>query len=280
MQPTSTSEKASFWRLPQLGHVELMRATYRRHSFNRHFHEGYAIGVIEAGALGYRYRDQDVVAAPGEINLAIPGEAHNGFAADPKGWCYSMFYLDTRLVQRAAADLADRCTAPPFFTQGKINDPQLAAELITLHRQIAAGEASILEVESRLVWVLSRFILRHAHQRPSMARFGCEKRAVARTKAYIREHFDEGITLDELSRRAGLSRYHLLRVFKAETGLPPHAFHNHVRVLHAKELIAHGHAIIEAAHATGFYDQSHLNRIFKRTFGVTPGQFSNSVQEI
>ncbi|NNF99668.1 MAG: hypothetical protein HKM93_09840 [Desulfobacteraceae bacterium] len=71
--------------LPRLGNLELLKASYGRHVFNRHFHERYAVGVIEAGALGYHYRGKDIVAAPGDINLAIPGEAHDGFAANGQG---------------------------------------------------------------------------------------------------------------------------------------------------------------------------------------------------
>jgi AraC-like DNA-binding protein len=280
MKTGQINEQSKYWRLPQLGNVELLRASFRRHSFNRHFHEGYAIGVIEDGALGFRYRGEDVVAAKGDINLAIPGETHNGYAADPGGWRYSMFYLGLGLVQRAAAEIADRAAPPPFFSRGTVRDPQLAAELVALHRDIEANKATALETESRLVWVISRFIMRHAHDRPVPVRIGNEKHSVARAKLYIQERYDQNITLAELSRRAGLSRYHLLRVFKAETGLPPHAYHNHVRVICAKNLIARGHSIIQAAHRTGFYDQSHLNRVFKRTFGITPGQFSNSVQDM
>ncbi|NEQ55828.1 MAG: helix-turn-helix transcriptional regulator, partial [Leptolyngbya sp. SIO3F4] len=54
---------------------------------------------------------------------------------------------------------------------------------------------------------------------------------------------------------------------------PPHAYLNHVRVHQAKRLLASGHSITDAALSTGFADQSHLHRHFKKMVGVTPGQY-------
>ena len=95
-------EQGRAWRAPGLHGAELLAASFRRQVFARHFHEGYALGVIEGGALAFRYRGQELVAAPGEVNLAVPGEAHDGRAAAEAGWTYRMFYLEPELPARAA----------------------------------------------------------------------------------------------------------------------------------------------------------------------------------
>jgi hypothetical protein len=61
------------WRIPHFSNLELLRGTSLTHSFPRHTHERYAIGVIEQGALGYFYRGEHVVATAGNINLCVPG---------------------------------------------------------------------------------------------------------------------------------------------------------------------------------------------------------------
>ncbi|MFM2303350.1 MAG: hypothetical protein RLZZ135_759, partial [Cyanobacteriota bacterium] len=63
----------------------------------------------------------------------------------------------------------------------------------------------------------------------------------------------------------------LNRVFSQEVGVPPHAFLNQVRVWRAKAQLAKGIAISQVAVETGFYDQAHLTRHFKRLLGYTPG---------
>jgi AraC-like DNA-binding protein len=83
----------------------------------------------------------------------------------------------------------------------------------------------------------------------------------------------ENISLAELASFAYLSRFHLIRVFKKHTGLPPHAYLEQIRVNRAKELLKSGMPIIDTAYELGFVDQSHLTKTFKKFAGTTPGQF-------
>ena len=85
MKTQPPNEKAKIWRTPDLEGIELLHARFKRHAFNRHFHEGYCLGVIESGALGFNYLGKNMVAEAGNINLAIPGETHNGFSAGDQG---------------------------------------------------------------------------------------------------------------------------------------------------------------------------------------------------
>lgn len=70
--------------------------------------------MIEEGALGFFYRGENVVAAPGKINLCVPGEVHTGQPATPEGWCYRMLYFGTSVLEQVAADVADRPGSCPF----------------------------------------------------------------------------------------------------------------------------------------------------------------------
>ena len=72
------------------GGVTILHARYRSQHFARHAHENYALGVIESGALAFRYRGEGVVAPTGHLSLAQPGEPHDGAPAGPDGWAYRM----------------------------------------------------------------------------------------------------------------------------------------------------------------------------------------------
>ncbi len=65
-----------------------------------------------------------------------------------------------------------------------------------------------------------------------------------------------------------------LRVFCKQVGLPPHAYLVQTRVARAKVLLSMRLPIAQVAADTGFTDQSHLNRHFKRIVGVTPRQYA------
>jgi AraC-like DNA-binding protein len=77
-------------------------------------------------------------------------------------------------------------------------------------------------------------------------------------------------SLDDLAAESGMSPFALVRAFRAETGLPPHAYVNHLRVRLARQLLDRGVAPADVAAQAGFADQAHLTRHFKRVVGVPP----------
>lgn len=279
MNRSHRAETYHVWCIPRFRNLELLHGTYLTHSFPRHTHERYAIGVIEQGALGYFYRGENVVAVPGNINLCVPGEAHTGQPAVTEGWSYRMFYLDVTLLQHVAADVAGRPRDLPFFQAGVINDAGVAQQLRHLHRHFETLDTPLLAQETVLFQVLTQLIHRYADDPPPLQRVGYEPRAVRLLKHYIESHYADDISLAQLSHLTNLSRYHLLRVFRDTVGIPPHTYLRQVRIKHAKALLASGQPIAEVALATGFTDQSHLTRWFKRLWGFTPGQYRNSVQD-
>ncbi len=271
-------EKAKFWIAGDLGGLELLRATYVTHSFSRHTHERFAIAVIEAGAEAFWYRGATQVAPPGSIALVNPGEPHTGHAAGEEGWSYRVFYPEAGLLSRAAR-LAGARREVPFFPEPVIQDPLVAALLGGAH-EVLERSSSALERESRLLWALSQLISRHAERRPEPQPARRERAAVRRAREYLRDRYRENVSLEELSGAVNLSPFHLLRVFREEVGLPPHAYLIGVRIRRARELLAAGCPVGRAAAETGFADQSHLSHQFKRKFGYTPGQYARNSKNL
>ena len=103
-----------------------------------------------------------------------------------------------------------------------------------------------------------------------------EHPAVARVVAYL-ESSAGPVSLDSLADLVHLSKSHLVRLFRSQMGLPPHAYLLRVRISRACRFLAAGMPIAEAAHAAGFADQSHLTRHFKYYLGLTPGAYVRSL---
>ena len=262
-----------------LGTVNLMHARYVTQTFAPHFHEGYCLGVIEKGALGFRYRGEHVVAPAGAVNLAIPGEVHTGQAADDAGWTYRMFYLDCDLLASAASQMAGRATPLPFIREGVLFDSDLAAMIRWLHRGMQDPARSVLEKETGLLAVLDLVIRQYSRPHITGRPTGREPEAVAIAREYIHAHHHRDISVCELAAAAGLSPYHFIRVFSRQLGLTPHAYLTQVRVQEARQRLLAGESPAETALPAGFYDQSHLTRHFKRIVGTTPARYRNSVQD-
>jgi AraC-like DNA-binding protein len=269
-------ESAAMTPLPQLAGVELLRARYVTQSFSRHFHDGYALGCIESGAMRFRYQGRSEVAARGQVNLVVPGEAHDGHRATPEGWTYRMFYLTPEVVAGAAQALS--CPGLPDFGMGVIDDAGLAARVRLTHRLLERPEVGLLEKATRLTGLLTEWIARWAEEGGRPRAPGREHRAVARARELMGEEYGADLSLTVLAREAGLSPWHLVRVFERETGVTPHAYLTQVRVERARQRLAGPDRIADIAAECGFADQAHLTRLFKRQTGMTPGNFRKNLQ--
>lgn len=267
-------ETAKFWHDPALGDLEILRATYITHTFVPHVHEGYAIGVIERGAETFAYRHATHVADAGTLVVIHPGEVHTGAALTPVGWSYRMLYPDAEQLQQAASQLTGVVSDYPFFRTAVIKDPQLVQQFVHLHTHLEA-DATVLERESYWLAFLTQLIARHGdgcRSTPTQVP-KANRELLQQALAYLETNYAANVTLDELAAQTHLSPYHLLRLFKATYGLPPHAYLTQLRVQRAKRLLLAGQPIAAVALAVGFTDQSHLTRHFKRIVGVPPGQY-------
>jgi AraC-like DNA-binding protein len=93
----------------------------------------------------------------------------------------------------------------------------------------------------------------------------------------IRERFVTALSLDEIALHAGLDIFQLIRAFRGQLGVTPYAYVTQLRVGRARALLTRGVPPSEIAARVGLYDQSQLNRHFKRIVGITPGQFARAV---
>lgn len=83
----------------------------------------------------------------------------------------------------------------------------------------------------------------------------------------------------DMAQSIAVSPYHMIRQFKAACGLTPHQFQIQCRVRKAQRLLEEGKSVTEAAYATGFCDQSHFDRCFKRIVRLTPNAYRQSVRQ-
>ena len=104
---------------------------------------------------------------------------------------------------------------------------------------------------------------------------GLSARRLEAVLGYIGEHLHAALTLRDLAAVAHLSPYYFARRFKESTGLPPHQYIIARRIERAKQLLRGDEelSLAQVAARTGFWDQGHLTRHFKRLVGVTPRRF-------
>jgi len=257
------------WRSDALADTLFLWAEYRDHRFQPHFHEEFAIGIIEDGCQAFSYDSKYRIDLPrGTVCLISPGTVHEGWVGAENGWTYRMFYPSALLVAQAAEDIFG--TPDVAFNSPAVNDPELHARLQRLHQLTALPHRQSLELETLYLATIRMAVERHAGRRPR-ANHGRHWAALRQVRDLLEDRHAEAISLSELKELAGISKFHLLRQFKAVYGLPPHAYLSQVRVRRASALIRAGHDLADTAAAVGFAAQAHMTHTFRRSLGYTPG---------
>ncbi|MEO1401219.1 MAG: AraC family transcriptional regulator [Cyanobacteria bacterium J06635_1] len=267
-------EQAKLWRVQELNNLEVLKATYINQTFTRHTHDCFGLGVIEQGQLHYWADTGEHVIPPGEMVVINPGQVHWGGALNGTGCTYRIFYPHCETLSKAMQSVDETATGLPHFSGSHVCDRTLAQRLIKLLNALEDNQSFKLQCESYLITTLAHLISRYADPAPAIAKLGSEERAVHLIRDYLESFYGEKIALQQLADLVGLKPLRLLRAFRKEMGLPPHAYLLQVRINRARALLAQGRPIVEVAGDTGFADQSHLTRHFKRFVGVTPGQYA------
>jgi len=270
MRNEPNENQVKLWKSRAIAGLELKRATLRNFAFGRHMDERYVVCLVQEGVELFGCGGRRYAAGPGDIILYQPEDVHDGSSPDQKPWSYRCFYVAEALARRTAARAAGAAPAP-LFPEKVIRAPGLAASLSGLHRRMEAGEDALRD-QALFLEMFSRLVQRHS-RRSEMASAPIGRGVLLRSRDFLEAHSDSRVTLDQLAGLAGLSPCHFLREFKRLFGMPPHQYQRQVQVRRAKELLERGIPIASVAAEAGFFDQSHLNRVFKSFTGLTPGQF-------
>ncbi len=262
-------ETSRIWKVPALRGTELFYGSYRRFEFARHYHSVAAIGVVEKGMMESFVQGTDYLAPAGTVVLLNAGDVHAPHSTDDSGWSFRIFFFDEAFLRRkfpACGEGVVRFRAP------YVQDEAAAKRLLELHRQMERMGAT-LELESAMGEVLTQLAEHHAGASLEAPLLREEPEKIRRAREYIDAHCLSAITLERLSEIAGLSEYHMVRAFTQVEGLPPHTYQMQRRIEVAKRMLRRGEPIASVALETGFVDQTHFSRNFKRILGVTPGQY-------
>jgi AraC-like DNA-binding protein len=249
--------------------VEALHARFVHHAYPPHSHPTWTVAVVHDGAARFEVDATHQRADRGELFVLEPEAVHTGMAAVPAGWAYMVLYLDPAVLN----DWDERDAAAPRAARWVVfRDRSLRDSLLRMHAVLAAG-VSGLELDECVTGAVEAL---RPHLRPaaSAARGGHEHAAVRRARTYLSEHWDQAVPLATLSSVAGLTRFELVRRFRAQMGLTPHAFQTNLRIERARAMLSAREPIAQVAAACGFADQPHLTRTFRRAVGVTPGRFA------
>lgn len=243
--------------------------------YPRHWHEEYQFCFIQAGGGELFYRGANHPTPRESLFIVHPGEVHSN--QTDIGCSFTSIYVHPDLIGRLLFKMTDRKQGLPFFPDPMIFDREICAEYTSLYAALANNE-SHLETESIMLTLLARLVKRYAEDPPDLRVGRVEQVAIKKAREFIFENYVHNIRLKELARYADVSPFHLNRAFTHQIGMPPHAFQIQVRIATAKKLLRNGLPPASVASMTGFADQSHFIRHFKRLTKITPGEYAKTAR--
>ncbi len=261
-----------FWRDAQLPFIEARSiADGRKVCYARHSHEIFSIGAITSGCCNYLHEKTCHSISAGTVVLMNPGDVHACNPLDDQPWSYVMLYVDAQWlagIEQGFAEEASEVFQPVAATHTQ--SPALFngltglyAQLVDPHRDVLAKHEAAVLFFSSMQQELGRSV---ALRKPANVR-------VERAAEYIDEHFLRTIRLQDICAAASLSEAYLIRAFEQRYHMTPHAYLINRRIQHAQTQLREGALIADIAQQTGFADQAHFQRVFKKHLAATPGQY-------
>jgi len=171
-----------------------------------------------------------------------------------------------RQAVRAASEVIGQDSSH-LFGGVHIRDTALVQEIMAINQEIGANHP-LWALEADLCSVLER-VLDFQDRDHAVS----DNHSAQSLRDLILDRLTENVSLDVIEKEIGLSRFHLVRMFRKRYGVPPHEFRTHARVARARTLLAQGCSQAEVALEVGFFDQGHLHRHFRRIMGISPGEF-------
>jgi AraC-like DNA-binding protein len=274
VMPTTRHQlDVTLWRAPELG-GELLKGRFTDFSYDVHTHDTACFALLTRGAIRIRMRGEEITARKGDLYAIEADEPHAGYPLNAAGWQLRTLYADTRHLRSLVGD--ERRTGSLDIKGPIIRDPTLASMLYAVHYCSQIKGPTLLREQQYLNFA-ARLLERHVSSARRAAGAVAESRAISVARAFIDESVDRNVSLTDIAEAAGLPAFRLYRSFEKSTGMTPHAYQRQARVRLAVKLIRADRPLGEIACATGFADQAHLNRWFRRMLGVTPGAYRQAM---
>lgn len=248
-----------------LSGVELLHLTDPEFRFEPHVHDAYVFWFNGEGGERVCLDGSSVILQPDSFGVVAPGEVHANHSVTEHRTLQSL-YVDADIIEDGF-----ECR----FRSRLQRDRSSRHLLVVLHRTLMLAQDAFLAKEL----FMETFALlgqRHGEGR-RLSGLRRDSGKVSHAKGIMRERFADGLELSQLASACGCTIPHLVRLFRRETGMTPHAYLVELRLGCAKRLLAGKTPIGEIALDSGFTDQSHLTRRFTARFGVPPGAYRRQI---
>jgi len=236
-------------------------------------HDSFAVCLVQGpGSMQaeWLYRRQLHRIGVGEMQLMEPGEVHRTTRVSEPASFFVVRFGPEALSEEARELGAARSL---HFGGSQVAFEELRRSLTELDASLCSP-SSELELQCRAAESTYRLIANCAESKPRSRKVGPLHAGLRRARRRLDERFAEKIELGELAKEAGMGKFYFAHEFTGAYGVSPCHYLVMRRVEAARALLQEGVSIAEASAMTGFADQAHLTRKFRKILGYTPGAWA------
>jgi AraC-like DNA-binding protein len=252
-------------RLNILDSLEVLSFQNKKTKHPSHFHDTYCISLIEKGVLV----ENELVASTGKILISHPYEVHHNKSLE--NISFSTFYVSQDVIDFIS----------PFnltsFQDKVIENPLLYNRLKNLLHSIKEKKEEKSFINN-FYDAFNQIILQLTNNYGAVKPYEVENQStiVKDLKIYMSDNLNTKLSLFELARMSGMSKFQFIRWFKSNVGMTPFEYILLKRVEYGRTLIKQGFPLVEVALDSGFYDQSNFSNYFKKYIGISPRMYQQS----
>jgi len=254
-----------------------------------HHHDFYEVYFFLSGSVSYNIESHSYRLSPGDLLLISPSELHQPvFNDDRKNYERIVLWINASFLHQFDSPGREitRCFGQPGQPRSNlIHTDGVTRELLSyLFNQMIAesrsdefgSEIYAMSCMTQALVMINRLAIRA--QQEAEPRENADS-AVFRILAYINEHYQEDLSLDDLANRFFISKYHLSREFNRLVGTSVYRYIIQKRLIMARQLMASGTPTSTVYQQCGFGDYSNFYRAFKAEYQMSPREYLDGLKK-
>lgn len=264
--------QVDIWNESTIKGLTFSKTEYSKFSFEKHFHNYYKIILIEQGInSGFTEKNKYQI-GPRTVIIINPSELHAGNSAYEKKLRFRSISFEREFLNTITKKLELPFYNDIYFKNTPINDVRLTTAVQNLFfcSENNVPKFIIEIVTSELFSILFK---EHLNDFKFKSYNENNKNHVLKALNFIRESYNQNLTLKQISEHSGISQYHLLREFKKTYNQTPFQFLRNYRIEKSKSFLKNNTPISEVALDIGFFDHSHFIKCFIKNEGILPSKF-------
>lgn len=255
-----------------------------------HYHDFNKIILFISGEGRYIIEGKDYPLQPRDILFVRAGQIHKPVTIPGKAYERIVIYVSEDFLQHwqkaewgEARSQLDYCFQRAQETSSVMHTPKGQDHDLLFHmkklEKVAHNQGFANQLYTEILFVefmilLNRAMMDNQLQQRSSAAYDPR---IQQLLEYINTHLAEELSINQLSQITLMSKYYMMRSFKAATGFSIHQYISSKRMIMARELLKNSSAsITDICYQCGFQDYSTFSREFKKQFNLTPREYRNN----